>query len=159
MRLSAHDGSYLEAHIVRYQFPLGHDNRLLVATWVKTPFGIGRSVDPCWQTEEVRRMVAWFSAMAEDRAVDEWGGACLEANLEFELVATSADTVTIGAHFILERGIWHPADGRPSIPDYGSQVNFELARTDLLKVAQELAHELEQYPPRAPEQVLPSPLR
>src|SRR5262249_17882309 len=151
------DGSQVEAHIVGYQFPAGDDNWLLVAMGVATPEGNGASVEPCWQTEEVRRMAAWFSAMAEGVPVHKWGGACLEANLEFELVAASAESVTPRAHFILERGVWHPADGSPNVPDYGAYVDLEVARSELQRVALELSSELRRYPPIVPERTLPSP--
>jgi len=158
MILFSRDGSHVEAHIVGYQFPNGQDNWLLVSTRISTPHGNGTSVDPCWQTAEVRRMIAWFSAMTKSASVFDWGGACLEANLEFELVGATPDTVTIRANFILERGIWHPADGSPDIPDYGGHVDLEVARSSLQRVAHELADELRRFPPRKPERRLPSPL-
>lgn len=141
-----------------YESPTQDMNWLLVAIRVSTPEGSGASVEPCWQAEEVQRMVVWFTAMADGVPVQQWGGACLEANLEFELVAASAETVTLRAHFILERGTWHPADGSPDIPDYGAFADLQLPRSDLRRVAQELAHELQQYPSLAPERPLPSPL-
>jgi hypothetical protein len=157
MVLTSHDGSQVEAHLVGYESPTA-DNWLLVAIRVTTPGGSGASVEPCWQTQEVRRMVVWFSAMVDGVPVHEWGGACLEANLEFKLVAASAVSVTLRANFILERGTWHPADGSPDVPDYGAYVDLELTRSDLRRVADELASELERYPPLVPERPLPSPL-
>lgn len=158
MLLTAHDGSQVEAHLVGYEFPTQDRNWLLVAIRVSTPQGRGASVEPCWQAEEVQRMAVWFTAMADGVSVQQWGGACLEANLEFELVAASTETVTVRAHFILERGAWHPADGSPDISGYGAYVDLELPRSDLRRVAQELAHDLQPYPSLAPERKLPSPL-
>jgi hypothetical protein len=103
-------------------------------------------------------MVVWFVALANGVPVHVWGGACLEPNLEFELVAASAESVTLRASFILEHGIWYPADGSAGIPRYGASVDLELARADLRHVAQELAQELQRYPLRAPEDPEPSPL-
>jgi hypothetical protein len=113
MLLTAPNGSQVEAHLVGYESPMQDRNWLLVAIWVCTAEGSGACMANCWQAEEVRRMVVWFTAMADGVPVDEWGGACLEANLEFELVAASAESVTVRAHFILERGAWYPADGTP----------------------------------------------
>lgn len=158
MLLTAPAGSYVEADIVGYQFPTGDDNWLLVEIHVTTPQGSGNTVVPCWQAEEVQRMVVWFSAMAEGVPVEEWGGACLEANLEFQLVGASVESVTLRAHFILERGVRHPADGGSDVPDFGAHVDLEITRSDLRQVAQDLALELQQYPPREHEHLLPSPL-
>lgn len=158
MLLTAHDSSQVEAHLVGYESPTQDGNWLLVAIRVSTPEGSGTSVEPCWQAEEVKRMVVWFTAVADGVPVHEWGGACLEANLEFELVAASAETVTLRAYFILEHGTWHPANGGPDISGYGAYVDLNTLRSDLRRVAQELAQELQQYPSLAPERLLPSPL-
>jgi hypothetical protein len=103
-------------------------------------------------------MVVRFTAMADGVPVQVWDGGCLEANLEFELVADSAVAATLQAHFILESGTWHPANGSPDELGLGPYVDLELLRSDLRRVAQELVYELQQYPSLAPERPLPSPL-
>ena len=157
MLLIAPDGSQVEAHIIGYEFPPYDKNWLLVAIRVSTPQGSGTSVDPCWQVEEVQRMVVWFTAMADGVPVKTWGAGCLEHNLEFQLTAASGNTVTIRAYFSLEHGIWHPADGNPDIPQYRDYVDLELPRSELRRVAQELADELKRYP-GPPDPSLLSPL-
>ena len=157
MLLTARDGSQVEAHILGYESPVQDMNWLSVAIRVSTPEGSGASAEPCWQAEEVKRVVVWFTAMANGVPVHAWGGACLEANLEFELIANSAEAVTIRAHFILD-DTWHPADGSPDLPHYNSHVDLELPRGDLRRAAEELAHELQLYPSLVPERFLPSPL-
>ena len=105
-------------------------------------------------------MAGWFSAMAEGESVHGWGGACLEANLEFELVAATTESVTLRASFILASGIWFPkvAEGRPKVVDFQGSVDLTVARSELQGVADELALKLRQYPPRERERLLPSPL-
>jgi hypothetical protein len=160
MFLTGRDGSQVEAHILGYQFPTGSDNWLLIAMRITTPQGEGASVEPCWQTGEVRRMADWFSAMAEGKSVHGWGGACLEANLEFELVAATTESVTLRASFILASGIWYPkvAEGCPKVIDYQGYIDLTVARSELQGIADEFALKLRQYLPRERERLLPSPL-
>jgi hypothetical protein len=157
MLLTADDGAQLEAHIVGYESAINDMNWLLVAIHVSTPQGSGTTVENCWQIEEVQRMIAWFHAMAHGVPVQRWGGACLEANLEFELVATSVAHVTVRATFILETGLWHPDDGGASVSHYHGSIDFDLTREDLQQIAGVLAEELHRYPPIAPLRTLPSP--
>ena len=164
MLLTADDGAQLEAHIVGYESATSVNdmNWLLVAIHVSTPQGSGTTVENCWQIEEVQRMIAWFHAMANGvaSAVQRWGGACLEANLEFELVATSVATCH-GTRHVHPRdtGIWYPDDGGASVSHYYGSIDFDLtcARTSS-EIARRLAEELQCYPPIAPLRTLPSPL-
>jgi hypothetical protein len=159
MLLTGSDGSRVEAHIVGYESPNGHDNWLLVAIRVTTPDGAGESIENCWQIEEVRRLIVWFTAIAEGLAVQSWGGNCLEATLEFTLVAESLETATILASFILERGLWYPRNGQDALSDYRAHIDVVIPRTDLRNLVRELDDELRRFPPREPERPLPSPLR
>jgi hypothetical protein len=158
MLLTALDGSHVEAHLVGYESPTQENrNWLLVAIRVSTPRGSGASVEPCWQAEEVRRMIVWFTAIADGVPVHPRGAACLEANLEFELVAAAAERVKVRADVILERGWWHPAEGGPALYYSRASVDMDLPRSELRRVAWELADDLQRFPSLVPERSLPSP--
>jgi hypothetical protein len=161
MHLIALDGSQLEAHLVGYESPTNEPtndrNWLLASIHISTPQGSGRTVENCWQIEEVQRMIVWFRAMADGVPVQYWGGACLEANLEFELVAISVSSVRVRATFIVESGLWHPVDGSAEVSHYHGCIDFDLAHEDLQSIALQLAEELQQDPPIAPLSPLPSP--
>jgi hypothetical protein len=157
--LTGDDGSQLEAHSVGYESPNAHDNWLLVAIRITTPRGFGESIEECWSIEEVRRMNVWLTVIADGLPVQAWGGNCLEANLEFTLVAESPETATIRASFILGRGLWHPTHGKGALFDYNARIDFEIPRIDLRNLVRDLEDELRRVPPREPERRLPSPLR
>jgi hypothetical protein len=158
MLLTTDNGAQLEAHIVGYESPINDMNLLLVAISVSTLQGSGATVENCWQIEEVHRMIAWFQAMADGVPVQRWGGGCLEAHIEFELVAKVATMVTVRASFILESGLWHPEAGGASVYHYHGSSDFDLTREDLQRIAREFTEEVEHFPPIAPLRALPSPL-
>lgn len=159
MLLTSRDGSQLEVHIVGYQFPDSDENWLLIHTSVTTAVGYGENLDPCWETQEARRIITWFRAMSQSVPVHPWGGYCLEHELEFELIGESESSVTLRADIILEHGVWQPSNGSQPIRDHGFSLALELERRQLAVAADELEEELSHYPPREPEQVIPSPLR
>lgn len=159
MLLTSRDGSQLEVHIVGYQFPDSDENWLLVHMRVITESGYGDSVEPCWETQEAQRIIAWFRALSQSVPVHPWGGHCLEHNLEFELIGESESSVMLRADIILEHGVWTPSDASQPIPDHGFSQELEIDRHLLGQASDELAIELVRYPPREPEQVILSPLR
>jgi hypothetical protein len=68
---TARDGAEVEAHLVGYECPTLDRNWLLVAIEVSTLQDSVASVEPCWQAEEVTRMVVWFTATADGVLVHE----------------------------------------------------------------------------------------
>ncbi len=156
MLLSAPDGSYIETHLVDYEVPVEDDNWLLVSIAVSTPQGHGASVDPCLRTQEIRKLITWFVALEEGVPVMPSAGG-LESNLEFERLSASAESVMLRVCFIIEHGLWYPADGRRAVRSHSGYLDFELFHSDLWKVATDWAGELERFPPIVPECPLPSP--
>jgi hypothetical protein len=128
---------------------------LLVSIVVSTPQGHGASVDPCPRTQEVRKLITWFVALAEGIPVMPSAGG-LEANLNFERLSASAESVMLRVDFILERGLWYPAKGRRAVRAHSGNLDFELSPSDLLVIADGWASELERFPPLVPERPLPS---
>lgn len=139
-----------------YEAPVEDDNWLLVSIAVSMPQGHGASVDPCLRTQEARKLITWFVALAEGVPVEPAMGG-LEANLDFERLSASAESVVLRVCFILERGLWYPADGNRAVRSHSGHLDFELSHSDLRKVATDWAGELERFPPIVPERPLPSP--
>ena len=86
-------------HLVSYEAPVEDDNWLLVSIVVSTPQGHGASLEPCLRTQEVRKLITWFVALAEGIPVMPSAGG-LEANLDFERLSASAESVMLRVDFI-----------------------------------------------------------
>lgn len=158
MQLQGHDGSAVEASIVGYEFPdiegqKWDSNYLYICIRITTPAGRGSSVDPCWTTWEVARLVAWFESLAADEPASRIG--FLESNLEFELARKDQDRLTLRVFFILERERrWVPGDEvlslepqTPAEPVSGA-VDLEVTREALRQAATALQGELGHFPIR-----------
>jgi hypothetical protein len=158
MLLQGRDGSAIEATIVGYEFPgiegqKWDSNHLFIRIRVTTPVGRGSSVDPCWTTWEVERLIAWFESLAAGEPASPVG--FLESNLEFELAQQSHERLTLRVSFILERERrWVPGAQAPSrepqslAEPVSDIVDLEVTRDAVRHAAATLRGELSHVPVR-----------
>lgn len=168
MRLADLSGQILELEILGYQFPdeqsfdatraiaasMGisrdvvvhdhqfDDNWLIIRGHVEIPRGSWDFKAPCLLTWEVKELCGWFRAATEGQACGPM--SFLEPNLSFELSEPMPEgNVRIVATFALEaRPPWVTLD------DFEASVEFQFHLADVLRAAEELSLNLNEYPER-----------
>lgn len=156
MRLDGPDGSSLELSVVRYEKPdvvPRHDGTDDDANWLVIA-GTGndgerewRFQDPCLLTYELRHLIDWFEAVADDTTGRDAIGF-LEPNISFRRISSPPDQRVIRVAFELEsRPPWAAYTREKDDWDTCS-LEFPLTADALRTASRELRADLERFPER-----------
>ena len=150
MLLKGTDGSEIEIHLTRYQFPEIMDekwdaNWLMISLRVQSPQGSWHTEDPALLTWEVGDLANWFEALANKQQEERWL-VFLEPCLGFVVTKQTADTVN------LQVRLGH--EFRPPWLDswQKARVTLTLSRDALRLAAESLREELARFPIRSVDQ-------
>lgn len=144
MKFIGNDGQELELKIEGYEFPTDFDNQwdanwLRIYLNVKSNVGHWHTIDPSLLTEEVKRLIEWFSDLANDSQVEN-ELEFIEPNLSFKLIDRSKGDKTVRIRFDLESRPTSAYDDK----DYF--IVFHFSTQELLEIANALTLELDQFP-------------
>ena len=151
MRLVGSDGSLFEISVVDYEYPEIQfeeydSNWLLIRMHVVHPRGEWTSVDPSLLTYEVEALANRFDAIAKGDHVDVVQ-RFTEPNLSLRLLDQHLESRLLAVYFNLENPVPWARHTVALAEDLF--VEFPLSEVDLARAAEELRHELAQYPQRA----------
>ena len=147
MILQGLNGTEFGLEIVDYEFPeseVSADNTdldwLLIHIIAKGEHLTWDVTEPCLEVVEALFLLEWFEALAEGR--DEPFGGFQQADLMLNLVASSAEQVTIGVE------LWHYSVWRNRKRSIRSSLQYNVSRSRLKQAAQEWRTEIQKYPSR-----------
>lgn len=146
MKFIDKDGQEVELKILGYEFPTDFNNRwdanwLRIYLNVKSKVGHWQTVDPSLLTEEIKRLIGWFSDVSNDNEVNSEMNF-IEPNVSFQLLDKSKDKNIVQIKFDFE--------SRPRSADDEKDyvIVFNFSNYELSEIANELTLELERFPYR-----------
>ena len=146
------DNQTVEIRISNYQFPNSmeddwDDNWLNIYLNVKSKAGNWQVIDPSLTTAEFKELIDWFRNLSQNKKPEYARLTFIEPNLSFELL-NSFDNIS--KEFKIKFNLESRPQSATNDKDYF--VDCLADNNMLLKIADELKQELDNYPERKPAQ-------
>lgn len=145
------DNQLLELKITNYEFPDNKNgdwdsNWLNIYIKVNSKLGNWQTTDPSLSTWEVKKLIAWFNDLSQNKKPENARLDFTEPNFTFELKNSSTDQLkSIIVYFDLES---RPKSASDNIEYY---IEILCDNNELKRIASELQLELSKYPEKRPK--------